>query len=261
MAAIDAWHEAPSKSDPIAQGDQVLNVEHFEVRHPPTGDPIVAVQDRDFIILTQSCDTPGHSTLLVAPIEPLYDWAARNPHMFPDLENIRKGEFTSYYILPRFAGAMDFNRDRIATLDDLISLPRAEIERAIDSGRPRLKMKSPPREHFAQSVARSLMRVGLPVDIDPYKFEQTDSAKSAVQTLGAGLRFREEQKTTTSHHRRTKVGDQITKVTVHGPNGAYVQGIGETDEGALASLRGAIEVRRAECAAGDTKWQWLEDLF
>ena len=70
----------------------------------------------------------------------------------------------------------DWSREvSIVSFREVWSLPLAFLKKmASDCGlRPRIR--SPYREHLAQAFARYFMRVGLPVDIPPFKSDKAES--------------------------------------------------------------------------------------
>ncbi len=81
----------------------------------------------------------------------------------------KKGRYRSYHVLNRcgLPGLeLDFmlvDLSRIHTL----SLPAVRAFAELHS--PRVRLRSPYREHLAQAFARFFMRVGLPVDIPDFK--------------------------------------------------------------------------------------------
>ena len=51
----------------------------------------------------------------------------------------------------------------------IFSLPVAYLKRHADQVSHRWRLQSPYLEHFSQAFARFFMRVGLPVDLPPFK--------------------------------------------------------------------------------------------
>ena len=84
-------------------------------------------------------------------------------------EEARKGRHPSFHVLNR-CGLPGHERDfllvdftRVFTVDTSLVRELAATQGA------RLRLNPPYREHLAQAFARFFMRVGLPVDIPPFR--------------------------------------------------------------------------------------------
>jgi hypothetical protein len=127
----------------------------------------------DLIVMSQSCD-------LVAGREKIEDvllcavWtrsealggASKN-----DLEQIRRGQRPRYHLLAESKLASGTRDVRVVDFGEVYSLPLKLLRRrATQAGQgARLRLLPPYREHLSQGFARYFMRVGLPVDIPPFK--------------------------------------------------------------------------------------------
>jgi hypothetical protein len=58
---------------------------------------------------------------------------------------------------------------RVVSFAQVFSMPFTYVAALAASPAPRLRLQPPYREHLAQAFARFIMRVGLPVDIPPFK--------------------------------------------------------------------------------------------
>jgi hypothetical protein len=58
---------------------------------------------------------------------------------------------------------------RVVDFRQLFSLPLAFVRKRAALAGPRLRLLPPYREHLAQAFARYFMRVGLPIDIPPFR--------------------------------------------------------------------------------------------
>jgi hypothetical protein len=257
----DSWHSTTSPADPLLQGDQLLGVEHLEPRLLTLESVSVVRQYLDIVVVTQSCDIEDFHQLLVAQMLPLYDWLSANPNKFGQLESIRKGEFVSLYILPALPGVPAFEEDRIALLSEIRSLPAAEIQKAVDDGCARLQIQSPSREHFAQAVARSFMRVALPKDIPRYVWDPVATETKKISSLSDGSQFRKEQSVVVKHKRRSAQPDVVTVCTLS-EGGSSLDGVGRDEMQAMQSLESELMFMRDSYKEGThPSWKWVADLF
>ncbi len=131
------------------------------------------------LILTQSCDLliqPGCRTARAQSVAlcrayTLDEFAgARSDFAKPDTrEKARQGRIEGVHLLPSPIDPRDNQTVLVAHFREVFSLPFSYLQAHAASmpGRPRLM--SPYLEHFAQGFARFFMRVGLPLDIPPYR--------------------------------------------------------------------------------------------
>jgi hypothetical protein len=73
------------------------------------------------------------------------------------------------HLLPSPADAASNQTVLIAHFREIFSLPFDYLQSHAGSMGERIRLQSPYLEHFAQGFARFFMRVGLPLDIPPYK--------------------------------------------------------------------------------------------
>jgi len=84
-------------------------------------------------------------------------------------ENARKGRFPRYHLLNKceLSGhELDF---MLVDLGMVFSLSVEFVREFAKSQGDRVRLLPPYREHLSQAFARFYMRVGLPVDIPPFK--------------------------------------------------------------------------------------------
>ena len=131
------------------------------------------LHDYDVIVMSQSCDLV-HDKLQAALVCPTWSLseAAKARRMFSnpkDCEAIRRGDVPGYHMLNACSLAgFAWGEVRVASFRQIYSVPLDYLrERAKD--RPRVRLLPPYREQLAQAFARYFMRVGLPVDIPPFK--------------------------------------------------------------------------------------------
>jgi hypothetical protein len=86
------------------------------------------------------------------------------------LEEVRRGNLPGYHML---ASCDEFAWTepgvRIVDFRALVTLPLAYLRTRIATTAQRLRLNPPYREHLSQAFARFCMRVGLPVDIPPFR--------------------------------------------------------------------------------------------
>lgn len=164
--------------DEIEQGDIFENCPVFippdELTLTADGKPSNADfswQERDLIVMSQSCDlVKGREKL-----EEIVLCAVWNRSELPEtlakietMEEARKGRLPNIHLIAAFA-SKGFERGvRIVDFRRVYSLPVKYVRKRTTLSK-RLRLLPPYREHLSQSSARFFMRVGLPVDIPPFK--------------------------------------------------------------------------------------------
>ena len=160
----------------LQQGDIL---ERFPVMQPthdpaqPSTRPLVDWDDRDVVLLTQSCD-------LVAGREKVREVLLGAVHLRSEvqggqiatpkgMEEARRGNIPGVHLLAQ-CDIEGFERElRVVNFRDLSSLPVGFVREHARLAGPRLRLLPPYREHLAQAFARYFMRVGLPADIPPFR--------------------------------------------------------------------------------------------
>ena len=183
MAATQAdrypWFESVHTAD-LQQGDLLEGCPIFRPSSSLVtgGSPVtITVHRLAGIIITQSCDLAIRADgqchckeVLFCPVYSRGELA--NDAIFgrkSAWEEARKGRLPGYHVLNR----CDLpGREREFMLVDFSRVFTADVflvrELAAGHG-PRLRLNPPYREHLAQAFARFFMRVGLPVDIPPFR--------------------------------------------------------------------------------------------
>jgi hypothetical protein len=132
----------------------------------------VIVEDRNLIVMTQSCDLAQNKAKVVAlcPIYTLNEMSAKNPHYTnkKNWESVRQGRIEGWHMV---AGLTGINNDEALVIDfrQIYSLPIDFLKKFSRESKKRKKLRSPYLEHMAQSFARFFMRVGLPSSIEQFK--------------------------------------------------------------------------------------------
>lgn len=168
------WYEMVEGSEQLLQGDFVNSC---PVVVPPTTIESKKVSaeiiEYDVVIMSQSCDLVQRKLdlVLVCPIWSLCEFEKRSDFFKSrkGKEALRQGNVPGYYLLNKceIEGfqmdllAVDFRSVYSVPFDFLTDLAKRKGER--------LRLLPPYREHLSQAFARFFMRVGLPVDIPPFK--------------------------------------------------------------------------------------------
>jgi hypothetical protein len=177
MAVPDYPWYAAVQSTALEQGDVF---EGCPVFVPPTDLADGALDattfewdERDLIILTQSCDlAEGREKVedvLLCAVWRRSELTEGHLASAKGMEDGRRGNLPGYHVLAgcelpgleREVRVVDFRR--------VYSLPLAFVRRRAASAGDRMRLLPPYREHLSQAFARFFMRVGLPVDVPPFK--------------------------------------------------------------------------------------------
>lgn len=185
FSAAEWYRLIESPNDQFFQGDQFFDVTVRSVipSQDPPGSWDVGYLQADVIIATQSCDLEQRkiSQIEIIPAYPLGEWLSYQPHMWSQLEPIRRGHSPRYYLLPGWAEApiAGARITRIVAFDEKLSMTWPELDAAREG--QRIGLRSPYIEHFGQAVARFYMRVGLPENIPEIRWEtaQLDNGKKS----------------------------------------------------------------------------------
>jgi len=134
---------------------------------------------RDVVVMTQTCDLLHDrvSEVLLCPAWRRIDLADRSAWDDHGMEQLRKGNRPGFHLINKCTlrgfeddvRVIDFRRVHVLPLPFLRDF-------ATGSGR-RLRLLPPYREHLSQAFARFFMRVGLPVDIEPFEKPRVASAE------------------------------------------------------------------------------------
>jgi len=148
--------------------------------HVPSADPTEKQSElklewgeRDLIVLSQSCDlAKGQKNLdevILCELWRISEYKSPSPFSKQEnLERVRKGQMPRYHMIGRSEVAGFEREARIVDLQQIHSMP-IPLLRARASKERHLRLLPPYREHLSQSFARVFMRVGLPIDIPPFR--------------------------------------------------------------------------------------------
>jgi hypothetical protein len=133
----------------------------------------VAVEERDCVVLTQSCDLENDKAAFVAlcAVFSLSDFEAVNKQFAQKgaWERVRQGRVEGLHLLASPTEPANNRASFVADFRQIYSLPIAYLRGHADALGPRWRLQSPFLEHLSQSFARFFMRVGLPSAIPAFK--------------------------------------------------------------------------------------------
>jgi hypothetical protein len=130
-------------------------------------------ETRDLIIMSQTCDmVRGREKIVEGLLCPVWQRSELTEGYVATsrgMEDARRGNLPGYHVIA--AGDLfGFEREvRVVEFRRVFSLPLAFLRRQATATGERLRLLPPYREHLSQSFARFFMRVGLPVDIPPFR--------------------------------------------------------------------------------------------
>jgi hypothetical protein len=178
-----SWYEMAAVPA-LLQGDlffacpvtQMLGPWSFPVK---TAEPALQIVAADVVVMTQSCDLENQKTdmILLASVNRWRELVANEVekgNVAVRSRDFRKklieGNIPGLSLLHKHDGdiplpwsVIDFHR--------LYMVPKPFLEQFAASQGPRLRLRSPYREHLAQAFARYFMRVGLPHDAKAFEKE------------------------------------------------------------------------------------------
>ncbi|MBN2157741.1 MAG: hypothetical protein JW776_16960 [Candidatus Lokiarchaeota archaeon] len=167
------WYSLVSSKDGLSQGDFIFNSPILEPNYDLDEKKILAdYSEYNVIIMSQSCDLINKklNNVLVCPywqleeIEEQYPWFKSNKNK----EKLRRGDQPNYHLLNEcHLEEYEFSHI-VVDFRDVYSVPFSYATEYSQSQKKRLRLLSPYIEHLAQAFARFFMRVGLPIDIDPF---------------------------------------------------------------------------------------------
>ena len=167
------WFEVVDGDENLLQGDFI---KECPIVIPPSkisNEVEVRIVNYDVIIMSQSCDIVQRKLdlVLVCPIWPLSEFEKENPYYKTreGKEALRRGYLPGYHLLNKYEidrFKMDY---LVVDFRNIYSVPFDFIINLAKKRGKRLRLLPPYREHLSQAFARFFMRVGLPVDIPPFK--------------------------------------------------------------------------------------------
>lgn len=133
------------------------------------------------IIMSQSCDLePNQKSdmwlVLLCPIWSLLESSKVNQFLASSFgkEECRRGHMTGYHMIDQCDHKLLNQEISIVSFREVWSLPLDFVRNLAKITGARPCLRSPYREHLAQSFARYFMRVGLPVNIPEFKSDKAE---------------------------------------------------------------------------------------
>ncbi len=168
------WYAIVNGKEPLLQGDFINSC---PVVIPPatieSAKVPAEVIEYDVAILSQSCDLEQRKIdlVLVCPVWSLSEFENRSTFFKgkSGKEALRLGNVPGYHLLNK-CEINGFERDYLVV--DFRSVYSVPFDFILALARKRergLRLLPPYREHLSQAFARFFMRVGLPVDIPPFR--------------------------------------------------------------------------------------------
>lgn len=168
------WYKIISDSETLMQGDFLWNCPVIAPSEEISESVEVTVKCYNVIVMSQSCDLQ-HAKLdlvLVCPFWLLREVGAQNSFYkgAKGKEALRRGNIPGYHLLNK-CSLKHFNSNDYWVVDfrNVFGVHYNFLFHLVTKEKTRLRLLSPYREHLSQAFARFFMRVGLPVDIPPFK--------------------------------------------------------------------------------------------
>lgn len=148
------------------------------------------VGNQDVVVMSQSCDLqadqkPDMWLVMLCPIWKLSEAARVNQFLASSYgkEECRRGHLPGYHMIAGCEHDLWKQEVSIVSFREVWSLPLNFVRQMAQQFGARPRIRPPYREHLAQALARYFMRVGLPVDIPPFKGEKAEA--EVMRKLGA----------------------------------------------------------------------------
>lgn len=167
------WYEVVNGDEALMQGDFI---ERCPVVIPPleiSHNVEVKIIEYDVVIMSQSCDLVQRKLdlVLVCPIWPLSEFEKRSDFFKSKKgkEALRRGNVPGYHLLNKCEIKGFVREYLVVDFRSVYSVPFDFLLDLAPKRGNRIRLLPPYREHLSQAFARFFMRVGLPVDIPPFK--------------------------------------------------------------------------------------------
>ncbi len=177
MTADSSWYEIVD-GEALEQGDILTACPRFAVTGIPSWPPPeeaeveVEMESLTAVVLTQTCDLVQEHVEKVL-LGAVVDWPAARQQMVEAgnekaksrafREALVRGNLPSLSLLHKHEPEPLLNWS-IVDFHQLFALPKKLVADVAMAAGPRLRLRSPYKEHLAQAFARYFMRVGLPLD-------------------------------------------------------------------------------------------------
>lgn len=167
------WYEIVDNNEPLLQGDFLLSCPVFIPVPGSEETQSFTVDEYDVVVMSQSCDLvlKKLDLVLVCPVWSLSELENKIAFLkgAKGKETLRQGNMPGYHLLNK-SEVEEFKQDfTVVDFRQTYSMPLTLINDIAKKQRNRLRLLPPYREHLSQAYARFFMRVGLPIDIPPFK--------------------------------------------------------------------------------------------
>ncbi len=167
------WYEIVDGNEQIMQGDFITDCPVIIPPNNMSKEMDVTIKEYKVVIMSQSCDLVQRKIdfVLVCPLWPLSDFGNKNSFFKgkKGKEELRRGRVYGYHMLNK-CEINGFKTDYlIVDFRNIFSVSFNFLTKLAKKRGKRIRLLPPYREHLAQAFARFFMRVGLPVDIPPFK--------------------------------------------------------------------------------------------
>ena len=167
------WYEVASLEDGLLQGNFIKDC---PVVIPPSeisDDVEVSIKNYNVVIMSQSCDLAQRKLdlVLICPIWPLNEFEEKSDFFKSrkGKEALRQGNALGYHLLNKCELSGFETEYLVVDFRSVYSVPFNFLVEFAKKNGQMLRLLPPYREHLSQAFARFFMRVGLPVDIPPFK--------------------------------------------------------------------------------------------
>jgi len=166
------WYEIVDGTK-LEQGDFIFDIEVPVVRGTKKDEFPFDIETFDTIVLTQSCDIQKEAVehIVLCPVWDIEVAAKHTPQFAtPEgRESLRKGRVVAFHLLNR-CDLPGYERDyMVVQFERIIVSPKDTILALAASQKNLLHLLPPYREEMAQRFGMFFARVGLPVEIPPFK--------------------------------------------------------------------------------------------
>jgi hypothetical protein len=169
------WY-ATTAGDDILQGDILEDCPVFlppaDLAGTPPASAMLRWETRDLIVMSQSCDMiRGREKIDEVLFCAVWNRSEQTGHLATErgMEDVRRGNLPGFHLLAA-STVEEFSREvRLVDFRRIYSLPLPFARKQAEASGNRLRLLPPYREHLSQAFARFFMRVGLPIDVPPFK--------------------------------------------------------------------------------------------
>lgn len=166
------WYDFVDGDD-LEQGDIIPACRCFQPAEIDQNESIsMKWQERDLIILSQSCDlVKSHEKLSDVLLASVWKQSELTGHLTTTkgLEDARRGNLPSVHLLAQVDLMGTDPGIKVVDFYSLFTLPLSFLRQQAATTPKRLRLLPPYREHLSQAFARFFMRVGLPQNIPSFR--------------------------------------------------------------------------------------------